>query len=151
MENFKNIEVDGRTFRLKKMNALTASYMLTKLIKILAPIVKYINLDDDSENLDLNKLNITEMASSLLDLKEEDFNYIQKNVLKVIQEVLPGGEPYVLNQYGEFEALNVEYNIELVMNLTVQGLWFNFEGFFKENLLASITKRLNLSQLNSLI
>jgi len=149
MENFKNIEIDGRTFRLNKMNALTASYMLTKLMKILAPIVKHINLNDNSENLDLNSLNVTEMASSLLDLDEKDFRYIQENVLKVIQELLSGGQPYVLNKYGEFEALNIEYDIELVMNLTIQGLWFNFEGFFKENLLASITKRLNLSQLNS--
>jgi len=149
MENFKNIDFNGRTFRLNKMNALTASYMLTKLMKILSPIVKHINLEDDNlDKLDLGSLNLTEMASSLLDLEEKDFRYIQDNVLKVIQEVLPGGQPFILNKYGEFEALNVSYDIELIMNLTVKGLWFNFEGFFKENLLASLTKRLNISQQN---
>lgn len=151
MENFKNIEINNRTFRLNKMNALTSSCMLTKLLKMLAPIFKQINLDNGSEDVDLSDLNITEIASSLFDIEEKDFKYIQENILKVVQEILPGGQPFILNKYGEFEALNVEYDVELVINLTVQGIWFNYEGFFKGNHLASLVKRLNLSQLNSKI
>lgn len=145
-ENYKDIEVNGRTFRLNKMNARTGSYMLFKLMKILTPIVK--NIKVDSEELKLSDLNLTEITKSLFDLEEEEFKYIQDNALKVIQEILPGGQPYVLNKNGEFEALNVEFDTGLVMNLTVQSLFFNIKGFFKGSPLESMLKGLNISQLN---
>lgn len=146
MENFKNIDVDGRTFRLNKMNAKTGSYMLFKLMKILTPIFK--NIKDDAKEVDLNDLNLTEIASSLFDLDEKEFRYIQDNSLQVVQEVLPGGQPFILNKYGEFEALNVEFDTGLVMNLTVQSLVFNVTGFFKGSPLESMLKGLNISKLN---
>lgn len=146
-ENYKDIEINGRTFRLKKMNARTGSYMLFKLMKILTPIVKNIEIDSTDE-IKLSDLNLTEITKSLFDLEEEEFKYIQDNALKVVQEILPGGQPYVLNQYGEFEALNVEFDIGLVMNLTVQSLFFNITGFFKGSPLESMLKGLNISQLN---
>lgn len=146
MENFKNIEVDGRTFRLNKMNAKTGSYMLFKLMKMLKPILK--NIKDDAKEVDLNDLNLTEIASSLFDLEEKEFRYIQDNSLQVVQEILPGGQPFILNKYGEFEALNIEFDIGLVMNLTVQSLVFNVTGFFKGSPLESMLKGLNISKLN---
>ncbi len=146
MENFKNIEVDGRTFRLNKMNAKTGSYMLFKLIKMLTPILK--NIKDDAKEVDLTDLNLTEIASSLFDLEEKEFRYIQDNSLQVVQEILPGGQPFILNKYGEFEALNVEFDTGLIMNLTVQSLVFNVTGFFKGSPLESMLKGLNISKLN---
>ena len=146
MENFKNIEVDGRTFRLNKMNAKTGSYMLFKLIKMLTPILK--NIKDDAKEVDFTDLNLTEIASSLFDLEEKEFRYIQDNSLQVVQEILPGGQPFILNKYGEFEALNVEFDTGLIMNLTVQSLVFNVTGFFKGSPLESMLKGLNISKLN---
>lgn len=146
MENFKNIEVDGRTFRLNKMNAKTGSYMLFKLMKMLTPILK--NIKDDAKEVDLTDLNLTEIASSLFDLEEKEFRYIQDNSLQVVQEILPGGQPFILNKYGEFEALNVEFDTGLIMNLTVQSLVFNVTGFFKGSPLESMLKGLNISKLN---
>lgn len=146
-ENYKDIEINERTFRLNKMDARTGSYMLFKLMKILTPIVK--NIKEDSEEMKLSDLNLTEIANSLFDLEEKEFRYIQDNALKVVQEILPGGQPFVLNKYGEFEALNVEFDTGLVMNLTVQSLYFNIKGFFKGSPLESMLKGLNISQLNS--
>jgi hypothetical protein len=146
-ETYKEIEVNGRTFRLNKMNARTGSYLLFKLMKILAPIIKNINLED-KEEVALNDLNLTEIAETLFDLPEKDFRYLQDNALQVVQEILPGGQPYVLNKYGEFEALNVEFDTGLVMNLTVQSLYFNIKGFFEGSPLESMLKGLNISQLN---
>lgn len=146
-ENYKDIEINGRTFRLNKMNAKTGSYMLFKLIKIITPIFKKIDLNK-KEEVNLSDLNLTELADSLFDLPEDEFRYIQDSALKVVQEILPGGKPVILNKYGEFEALNVEFDIPLVMNLTVQSIIFNVKGFFSENLLKSLTQKLSISQPN---
>ena len=45
VENTKSIEVNGRTFILKKMDARTGSYMLFKLMKLLPPILENIDID----------------------------------------------------------------------------------------------------------
>lgn len=145
-ETYKDIEINGRTFRLNKMDARTGSYMLFKLTKIITPIIG--KIDISKEEINLTDLNLEELANSLFDLPEKEFRYIQDNALKVVQEILPGGKPYILNKYGEFEALNVEFDIPLVMNLTIQSIIFNVKGFFSGSLLESLTQKLNISQQN---
>ena len=149
-ENFKDIEINERTFRLKKMDARTGSFMALKLVKIITPIFKNIDLEK-IEDINLSDLNLTEIADSLCDLPEKDFRYIQDNALQVVQEILPGGQPVILNKFGEFEALNVEFDVALIMNLTIQSLFFNVKGFFPESLLKSMIGKLNTFQLNSKI
>ncbi|EKQ56267.1 MULTISPECIES: phage tail assembly chaperone [unclassified Clostridium] len=145
-ENYKDIEINGRKFRLNKMDAKTGSFMLFKLMKILTPMVK--NIKTDEKEVDLANLNLTEIAESLFDLEEKEFRYIQDNALQVVQELLGAGPTKVLNQFGEFEANNIEFDTGLVMNLTVQSLYFNIKGFFKGSPLESMLKGLNISQLN---
>jgi hypothetical protein len=145
-ETYKDIEINDRKFRLNKMNARTGSYLIFKLMKILSPMFK--NIKEDSNDINISDLNLTELASKLFDLPEEDFRFIQDNALQVIQEILPGGQPPVLNKRGEFEALNVEFDTPLVMNLTIQSLVFNVKGFFKGGPLDSIMKGQSISQLN---
>ena len=146
-EKNKQIEVNGRTFILNKMNAQVGSFMLLKLLKIIKPLFKNINIEKD--NFDLSDLNIEELIDGLSDLPEEDFKYIQQNALKVIQEILPGGKPHLLNKYGEFEASNIEDDVALVMNLTIQSLFFNVKGFFPEGILTSLIAKMNTLQQNT--
>jgi len=143
----KDIEVNNRNFRLNKMDARTGSFMLFKLMKILTPIFK--NIKKDSKEMKLEDLNLSELASSLFDLPENEFNYIQDNCLQVIDEILPAGAQKVLDKYGIFGVNNIEFDTALVMNLTIQSLVFNVSSFFPENLLSSITKGLNTFQPNS--
>ena len=147
---FKDIEVEGRNFRLNKMNARTGSFMLFKLIKIITPIFKDLKLDniEDIKDISLDDLNLTEVMSSIFDLPEKEFRYIQDNCLMVITEKLPAGDAPVLNKNGTFGVMNIEHDIALLMNLTVQSLFFNVSGFFEGSPLSSITKKLNISQLD---
>ena len=144
---YKDIEVNNRNFRLNKMDARTGSFMLFKLMKILTPIFK--NIKKDSKEMKLEDLNLSELASSLFDLPENEFKYIQDNCLQVIDEILPAGAQKVLDKYGIFGVNNIEFDTALVMNLTIQSLVFNVSSFFPENLLSSITKGLNTFQPNS--
>lgn len=145
-EKTKQIDVDGRKFLLNKMDAQTGSLMLLKLLKILKPLFK--NINTKTLDINLEDLNLEDLIDGLTDLPEKDFKYIQQNALKVVQEILPGGKPFILNQYGEFEALNISDNVGLTMNLTIQSLFFNLKNFFPESLLKSLTAKLNISQQN---
>lgn len=141
-ERFKDIEIEGRHFRLNKMNARTGSYMLFKVISIVSPIIKNINLDQ-LEEINVEDLNLTELLSSLFNLEEKDFNYIQDNCLKVVEEILPAGPARVLDEYGNFGVLDMEFNTPLILNLTVRSLIFNVQDFFSESLWGPLLTSVN--------
>lgn len=131
-ENYKIIEVNGRKFRLNKMSARTGTFMLLKITKILPPILENISLDQlDEDNFNIKELNLSKLLEPIFDMDEKEFHYIQDNCLKTVEEILPAGAQAVLNDNGQWGVLNIEFDMALVMNLTVQSLWFNLQGFFK--------------------
>ncbi|NHL37744.1 hypothetical protein FDE95_14270 [Clostridium botulinum] len=147
VETYKDIEINERRFRLNKMDARTGSYMLFKLMKILTPIFKNIKADD-TENISLDDINLTDLMSSIFNLPEDEFRYIQDNCLRVVEEILPAGPARVIDKYGTFGVLNIEFDTALLMNLTIQSLIFNVKGFFAGSPLTSITEKLTTSLQN---
>lgn len=143
VENYKDVEINGRKFRIKKFNALTGSFMLMKITGILAPLVsnldlgKLTNVKDPSE-VDVSTLNISGIMSSLGSLSEEDFSYVQEKSLKLCSEVLPSGLTPVLNENGSFGVIGIEEDTMTVLALTVHALVFNVKGFFSGSPLESL-------------
>lgn len=148
IELYKDIDIEGRKFRLGKFDARTGSYILFKLVGILTPIFENIKLENLSN---IDDINLTKLASSLFSLPEDEFRYIQDNCLRAIRELLPGNAPQVLDEYGNYGVLDIEFDTKLIMNLTIQSLVFNVKDFFTADLLASLSKGLNLFQQNSQI
>lgn len=147
IENTKSIEVNGRTFILKKMDARTGSYMLFKLMKLLPPILENIDIDKlDNDNFDFKSLNLSEALKPIFDLPEEEFRYIQDNCLKSVDELLAAGAQPVMQKNSEWGINDIAYDIGLVMNLTIRSLIFNVQGFFLGMNFSSVMKNLNLSQ-----
>jgi len=144
---YEEIEISGRKFRLNKMDARTGSYMLFKLMKILTPIFKNIKVDD-TEDISLDDINLTDLMSSIFDLPEDEFRYIQDNCLRVVEEILPGGPSKVIDKYGNYCILDIEFDTALLINLTIQSLVFNVKGFFTGSPLTSITEKLTTSLQN---
>lgn len=156
---YKDIEVNERKFRINKFDARKGSFMLFKMLKILSPIFKTIDIKEirdelkEDENKDEEKdifgvINIEEIINSLCELTEEDFRYIQDNCLQVVVEILQSRNAPVLNKNGQYEVIGVEQDTGLIMNLTIQSLMFNVSGFFEGSPLGSILEGLNISQLN---
>lgn len=145
-ENYKDIEVNGRKFRLNKLNARTGTFMLIKLTKTLAAVMSNIDIDKlDSDDLSIKDLNLTKVLEPIFDLSEEEFSYIQDNCLKTVEELLPAGSQPILDNNGQWGVLNIEFDMALVMNLTLQSLWFNLQGFFAGMPFSSIMNNLNSS------
>ena len=147
VEKYKDIEINGRRFRLNKLNARTGTYMLLKITKILPPILENLDFDKlDSDNINFKDLNLTKVLSPIFDMDEKEFNYIQDNCLKVVEEILPAGPQPVLDNNGQWGVINIEFDMALVMNLTLQSLWFNLQGFFKGKPFSSMLNKLSSFQ-----
>ena len=155
IEKTKNIEINGRTFILKKMDARTGSFMLFKLMKLIPSIlenldIEKINLEDFSLN-DLKKLNLTQMLDPVFEMPEKEFCYIQDNCLKVVDELLNAGPQPVLQKNGDWGVNDIAENLGLVMNLTIQSLAFNLMGFLEGSPLTSLVENVTSFQQNSKI
>lgn len=154
-EEYKDIEINGRSFRLTKMDARTGCFMMFKLMKLLPSVLENINVEKlDLGNLSLDSLkglNLTEMLDPIFEMPEKEFRYIQDNCLKVVQENLPAGLQPVLNKNNTWGVNNIENNTGLVMNLTIQSLAFNVMGFFEGSPLTSLVENVTSFQQNSKI
>ena len=138
-EDYKDIELSGRKWRIKKFDAFTGSFMLIKVTSIISPLLKNIKPKDVKSEV----INYTDMLSGLTNLSEEDFRYIQGKCLKVCSEMLPSGLTPVLNADDTtFGVIGLETDTSTVLGLTVQALVFNVTSFFDESLLASITEKI---------
>jgi hypothetical protein len=147
-ENHKDVEVNGRNFRVRKFDALTGSFMLIKLTGLLAPLLKNIDLKkldlkepntmDEASDINLDAFDLPGIMSALGNLPEEDFKYIQGKCLRVCHESLSAGLTPVLNTNGSFAVMGLDEDTMTVMALTVHALVFNVKGFFTGSPLASL-------------
>lgn len=146
-ENYKDVEINGRTFRVGKYSALTGAFILAKVTGILAPLFKKVDLNKlkDMTELDLGLLDIPGMLAELTNLNEKDFIYVQERSLQVVSEVLPGGLTPVMDKNGNFGAIGLETDISTVLALTVHVVIFNTKGFFQGSPLASLLGGLSIT------
>lgn len=126
MDNFKDIEISGRKFRISKFNAMTGAKIIKKLLPIAA---SFINAAEDKKPKDL-KVDAAGVIAALTDIKDEDFEYVQRACLKVVSENLPAGYAQVLNDSGSFGVVDLENDTMTVLALTAHALMFNVTGFF---------------------
>lgn len=153
-ENFQEIKLGDRKFKVTKVNARTGSYMLIKVGGILAPILsgfKGLNLKDLKDAKDIN-IDFSQVAKALMGLEEKDFHYIQDNCLRLCYEVLPGKLAPVLTDNNEFGVIGLDEDTASIMALTIHALIFNVKSFFSGSPLASLVgMSLNTFQQNSKI
>ena len=142
-ENYKDVEITGRTFRIKKFDARTGSFMLLKITGLLAPLFKNVELNKlkdvkEVSDVNLDAFNISGIMSQLGGLSEDDFTYVQDKCLQVCGEMLPAGFVPILNANGTFAVQGLEEDTMTVLALTAHVLIFNVKGFFSGSPLASL-------------
>lgn len=148
-EKFKEVEIKGRTFRIKKFDALTGSFILIKITALLAPIISHLDLkkinsvkptdaNADTDSFNLDGIDIPGIASELGKLSEVDFRFLQGKSLRLCSESLPAGFVPILHDNGSFAVQNLDDDTMTVMALMVHALVFNVKGFFLESPLASL-------------
>lgn len=138
----KDVEINGRKFRIRKFPARSGSFILIKLTTILMPIFTSLmplfkgglmkDVKEGSfEDFNVDDEVISAVMSQLGNIDEKDFSYIQEQALKVCYESLSAGPAQVLNDNGTFGVENLEDDTMLVMGLTIHALVFNLTSFFQ--------------------
>lgn len=123
---YKDVEINGRKFRIGRFDALEGSYMLFKIVGVISPVIAKMGVPSAS-----GEVNYTDMLSGITTLSKKDFKEIQLSCLEICAEHLPAGFAPVLNENGSYGVMGIEKDTPLVLNLTVQALMFNVADFFE--------------------
>lgn len=142
-DNFKDVEISGRKFRIKKFGAKTGAFIAIRLTKLLAPLIKSVDLSKltgvNGENkVDVSAFNLQGIMEGLGSISEVDFNYLHDKCLQVASEVLPAGFTPILDANGNFGVAGLDEDAMTVLALIAHVLIFNVKGFFQEGPLASL-------------
>lgn len=144
-EQYRDIELLGRKWRIGRFDALTGSYISSLLLVQALPL----GLED--------KLGVRiPLPSERSIMEKKTFMEVQVDCLRVCSELKEAGGTIapipVLMSDGRWAVEDIETNIALVMGLTVHVLLFNISDFFQEEALESLSqsfKGLGLSLFNA--
>lgn len=127
-ETFKDIEVNGRRFRIGRLDALTGSYIVTTIMMQMLPM-----------GMDSSLPGLPEGRSMM---SKETFMDIQKDCLKVVSELKSIGDSeapiLIMLPDGRWGVEDIEDDTLLVMSLTLHALMFNLSDFFQEGALDNL-------------
>ena len=114
------VEIDGRTFVLKKYDPMLGNYILMSAASSVLPF----GISDALSKA----FGINTNGKGKLD--KESFMQLQKDVLSACYERLPAGDAPIINQNG-YGVLNLSSKI--LTNLFLSSMIFNFQDFFDES------------------
>jgi hypothetical protein len=141
MENVKKRETEriftfeGRTFRVSRLDAMTAMYTATVLMS------KGLGMAGTL----LNKYagnSLPPLPPNLPAMSKAEFFSLQRDLLSVCAEKLSGGWTKVFDEAGNLALSDFEYNLPLALTLTANSLVFNLADFFDESLWTKLKENL---------
>ena len=136
-EKTKDVEINGKKYRIGRLDARTGSYVATKMAMLSIPLVG--GKKEDQKGIDEEKI-----SKIMTALSQRQFYELQGILLRVVQKlnVVDGNalpEP-LLNSSGAFIDHDLDYDIGTVMALTAQTIMFNVGDFFGAAALAKMAK-----------
>lgn len=137
-ETTKDVVLDGRTFRIKKFDALTGSYVAAKLMGKLGVILASVAAGGANSPVAI----ATAISEALTSLPKAEFMEMQMDALSVVGEVTVLNEmPVVLpirQATGAWAVAGLDDDLVTVMALVTHSLIFNISPFFDGNALKAV-------------
>uniref|UniRef100_UPI0040385BFA phage tail assembly chaperone n=1 Tax=Dialister succinatiphilus TaxID=487173 RepID=UPI0040385BFA len=127
------VEVNGKKYKLGKLDARSASYLALKVAAVIAPSVAGRGID------------MEQAAKALPSMSREEFDEIQTMILKTVYEIKDAGGTEmsvpIINARGDFVDEDMAYDTSAVITLTVRAMIFNIGGFLQGDALKSVLKK----------
>ena len=117
-EEFKDIEIAERKWRVTKFSAIKALYLSYQIMAHAMPMGLGKQIPGMPQN-DGAKI-----------MSEEEFQKLIKDCLVICYEILPARNAPVINPNGSWGVLDVENDPVLVIGLLIHAITFNVQGFF---------------------
>lgn len=125
----ETVTIDGKNYRLTKLNARDASYLAMKLASIVAPAAAGGDVD---------------IAAAVTKISRQEFDEIQNLLLQTVSRLEKAGDAEmpvpIIKSDGTFTDEEMEYDVALVFGLTVKAIVFNVGSFFQGGALQKILK-----------
>ncbi len=125
----ETVTIDGKNFRITKLNARDASYLAMKLASIVAPAASGGDVD---------------IAAAVTKISRQEFDEIQNLLLQTVYRLEKAGDTEmpvpVIKSDGTFTDEEMEYDVALVFGLTIKAIIFNVGSFFQGGALQKILK-----------
>ncbi|KKQ88301.1 MAG: hypothetical protein UT13_C0002G0010 [Candidatus Pacebacteria bacterium GW2011_GWF2_38_9] len=118
-QTFKDIEMEGRKFRIKEFTPDVGSYWAFKFFG------SSFSVSEDKEKAE-------KRIQEFFKMPRNEYKELQNDCLKSCFEILPAGETPIVNNEGNFSVVNLSPAI--VLNLVMTTFQFNLEPFFVESL-----------------
>lgn len=125
----KEVEVQGRKFRISALDAWTGSYLLFTVFEKMLPsgVEQQVMSTIRGEGKDPEMV----LPSGRTLMTKAEFFSFQRDCLSAVSEILPGRDAPILNANGSWGVQDV--SVKLALILTVHALMFNIKDFFAED------------------
>ena len=135
-ENTKTIQVEERTFLIKKMNAKSSLKLAKTILAKSLPAFSVFFEETKAKKVETVKENDMFLAiqNCLDSLEDNDLDKVIDTSLQHCSEILPAGATNVLNIDGTYGVANIDTDVVLTLRLVTEVLLFNYEGFFDVSL-----------------
>lgn len=128
-------EDDGtvRTFHIRRMTPFAAIAILKELLTRAMPInlleaMDMLGNEDETKSTYESLLNLTSSAKPTMSM--EEFEDLQKKIIGYVDEELKGTTVKVIDEYGNFNVPDLEYDLTLYMKLVIRVIVVNYKDFF---------------------
>ena len=123
---FKNIEIDGERYFIKKFDAMTGLQIARLLLAKAAPIVPLIEKVGSVEG----EAAFAAIGGVLETLSDDDMKGLVQKCLRVCSRIMPAGPQQIMDDRGNYGGEDVEYDFLLVIKLCVEAIKWGASDFF---------------------
>lgn len=120
----KMVDLQGRKFKIRKMDAYKGSYMLYTLMEQYLPLMLETQIKVGEGTLK------DKLPQDRQPMSKQKFTDLMKDCLSCVWEVTGAGEIPALNENGTWRLNDASNNTPLVLGLVIHSLVFNIGDFF---------------------
>ncbi|MCL2084427.1 MAG: hypothetical protein FWH06_04110 [Oscillospiraceae bacterium] len=141
----KTVEVEGRTFQIRKYSAITglkiAKMLIAKILPVFQsafPIISKVMSEDSLNDENVPTEFFGEISKALDLVSPDDLACIVRDSLTNCYEVLPAGAAQVMNANGTYGVQNVEHDVIIALRLVCETVLLGCGDFFDVRRLTSV-------------
>lgn len=130
-EIYNRVTIDEQDYLIKKMTAKEGLKIARMILAKAAPLIKY--LDRDASDGKINDSMFDVVGRALESFSDEDVDVLIDRCLRVCYLSTPAGQQPVMDEYGNYGVVDIEYDMGLIMKLCFEAIKWGASDFFEES------------------
>lgn len=127
------VEVQGRKFVIKMFPADEGLAILKELITRAIPFNLFSGIAIGGQSISALAETFG-VDNSKTQMSIDEFTVFEKRLLRCVRARLKDGDEPIISKEGQYQVVDIEYNMSLVLKLLVEVVRVNYSDFFVEML-----------------